>query len=175
MHAAVANDIKAVGEALNMSEWASFFSSPVISNADRLDTLNELWGKIGASEVTRRFFTRLVEGKQTRHVKELVFGYQNILRAQKGEIEAAVVSAKPLSDQETARLREIIKEEFLGGRKDGNVALTQTVDEDLLAGLTLTVGSIYVDLSVKSQIEDIASEYTTILTATRENALQRKV
>ena len=174
MHAAVLKDVQAVEGALEMAEWTAFFNSPVISNADRLETLNELWAKVGASDITRQFFSRVVEAKQTKFVKEMVAAYGDIVRAQKGEIEASVVTAQPLSEAETARLRDIIKDEFLAGHQDGNVVLTQEVDPDLLAGLTLTVGSTYVDLSVKSQIEDIASEYGTILTSNRENAMQRK-
>jgi F-type H+-transporting ATPase subunit delta len=175
LHADVAKDIDALAGALTHEEWSTFFKSPIITNADRLQTLNEMWAKIGASDITRQFFTRIVEGKNTQYVKEMVAAYQQILRSQKGEIEASVVTSSSLTDVETSRLKEIIVEEFLGGRKDGNVVLTQEVDEQLLGGLTLTVGSTYVDLSIKSQIEEISVEYGAVLTANRENTLQRKV
>ena len=170
LHEAVSKDVKNLAEALKMPEWEGFFKSPVISAKDRTETLNELWASIGAAEVTRRFFGRLVEGKQTKYVKEMISAYTEILRAQKGEIEASVATAKPLSANETKQLKSIIAEEF----RSENVVLTQVVDESLLAGLTLTVGSTYVDLSVRSQIDDISAEYSTMLNASRENAMQRK-
>ena len=178
-----------------MPDWVAFFKSPVISKEARSETLNELFTKMGASEITRQFFARLIEGKQTKFVPEMLGAYQNIQRSKRGEIEATVVTAKALSPKEVQRLRQLIIDEFLGGATTANVILTQTVDSSLLGGLTLTVGSTYIDLrykfvffflgfvcdlisvdfSIKSQIDDIAQEYSTIITASRENALQRRV
>lgn len=169
----MSKDLNAVQEALAaVPEWDAFFKSPVIENAERLETLNELWGKIGASEVTRQFFAQLVESRQTRHVKEMIHNYQQILRSKKGELEATVVSARPLTAKDTEKLRAAIADQFGGS---GRVILKQEIDPSLLAGFTLTVGNTYVDLSVKSQIEEIEGAYRTILNAHRENALQRTV
>ena len=174
VHEAVSRDLKSVGEALAAHpEWVSFFKSPVIGREARLETLNELWSKVGASEVTRKFFSQLVDNKQTAHVPELLEAYQQILRAKKGEVEATVVTAKPLTPKEVESVRAVIVSEFLGGATSANVLLTQQVDPALLGGLTLTVGSTYIDLSIKSRIDDIAQEYATVLSAARENAFQR--
>ncbi len=175
VHEAVAKDLKILGDVLATPEWQVFFSSPVIAKEARLATLNEMWSKIGASEVVRQFFARLVESKQTKHVKEMLAAYQHILRLKRSEVEATVVSAAPFSAREVEKVRAVIVDEFLEGNDKATIVLKQEVDPSLLFGYTLTVGSAYIDRSVKSRLDQIKESYASIMAANEENALRRNV
>ena len=175
VHDAVAKDLKHVADAMQMVEWRTFFSSPVISKEERTETLNELWGKIGASEIVRQFFARLVDSKQTKHVKDMVAAYQEILRVKRGEVEAKVVTAQPMTQREEGRLREIIVNQFLNGAKTANVLLTKEVDQSIMGGFTLTVGNTYIDMSTRSRFEEIKESHMNLLNAAHENMLRRVV
>jgi F-type H+-transporting ATPase subunit delta len=175
VHAAVARDLKHVSDAMQaVGEWKTFFTSPVISKEDRNETLNELWNGIGASEIVRQFFARLVETKRTKYVKEMLAAYQEIVRAKRGEVEATVVSAVPLSQRQEGELRDMIVDEFLNG-KEANVILTKVVDASIMGGFTLTVGSTYLDKSVRTRFEEIKETQRNLLNAAAESLMRRSV
>jgi F-type H+-transporting ATPase subunit delta len=175
VHAAVARDLKHVQDAMQaVGEWKTFFTSPVISKQDRNETLNELWNGIGASEIVRQFFAQLVETKQTKYVKEMLAAYQEILRVKRGEVEATVVTAVPITEREEGKVREMIVDEFLNG-KEAKVILTKVVDASIMGGFTLTVGSTYLDKSVRTRFEEIKETQRNLLNAAAESLLRRSI
>jgi F-type H+-transporting ATPase subunit delta len=192
LHEVVAKDLKAVAGALAMPEWLTFFKSPIIAREARLDTLNEFFTKLGASEITRRFFSQLVDSKLTKHVPAMVTAYQEIVRSHRSEVEATVVTAKPLTPYERQTLIDDIADEYLEiGKK---LILTEEVDESLLGGYTLMLGTRYFDYrfyptisdvfvgfllntlcvdSVKSRMDEIIEQYRALVQGAHEKEMQR--
>ena len=70
-------------------------------------------------------------------------------------------------------MKKIISEDFIGGST--SVILTQQVDPNVLGGLALTVGTQYVDLTVKSQLDEIFEAYNNAINAEHEKLMQRIV
>lgn len=170
----MAADIAKLREVLQYPEWQTFFLSPVISNEDRESTLNELWAKIGASEITRLLFQRIVEGKNTKLVPQMVEVYDQLLRARRNEVSATVTTAQPMTASETKELQRVIAEYFADGGS-AKVVLEQRVEPDILGGLKLMVGSTYVDFSVKTQIDDIEEAFLQSVNAKFERLMMRSV
>jgi F-type H+-transporting ATPase subunit delta len=81
--------------------------------------------------------------------------HAQIMRSQRNEVSATVITARAMSPQEVAQLSEIIGMYFVDGGAKTKVLLEQKVDPDMLGGLQLTVGSTFVDFSLRTQIDDI--------------------
>ena len=77
----------------------------------------------------------------------------NHVKAQEQIKEAKVVSACPLSAQQRTTLNTWLKERL--GRE---VPLKETVDEQLVLGLTLTLGSLVLDGSLSSKVQRAAQQ-----------------
>lgn len=91
---------------------------------------------------------------QSRWLDELIHnGLAQLeqLKTQASVRDARVVSACPLSPQQRSVLRSWLKERL--GRE---VALTEAVDERLVIGLTITLGSLVLDGSLASRVRQAA-------------------
>ena len=74
--------------------------------------------------------------------------FNQMLAAHRGEISAQVISAGKLSDKRLDDIREA-----LSGVLGGNVAIDAQIDEDMIGGLVVRVGSRMVDASLRSKIQ----------------------
>ena len=78
---------------------------------------------------------------------QLVAALKKLIAEEKGEVEAEVTSAQPLTDDQRARLADTIK---AGVGKD--IKLNTSVDETLIGGLVVKVGSRMIDTSIRSRL-----------------------
>jgi F-type H+-transporting ATPase subunit delta len=69
------------------------------------------------------------------------------LARRRGEVRAEVVSARPLSDAQYQRLLEMLRR-----ATGGKVAVDAAVDESLIGGLVVRVGSRQIDTSLKTKL-----------------------
>ena len=72
------------------------------------------------------------------------------LSAERGEVTADVVSAKALSQAQADELSKTLAEKV---GKD--VRINQTVDESLIGGLVVKVGSRMIDTSIRSKLASL--------------------
>ena len=99
---------------------------------------------------------QLQQDIQSHWLDELIrngLSHVNHLKSQEQIKEAKVVSACPLTAQQRTTLRGWLKERL--GRE---VALTETVDERLVIGLTITLGSLVLDGSLSSKVQRAAQQ-----------------
>ena len=80
----------------------------------------------------------------------MIKNYQSLLAAARGESTAEVTSAQPLSDAQMSAVESSIKQAM--GTK---VAVDAKVDESLLGGLVVKVGSRMVDTSLKTKLSQL--------------------
>ncbi len=80
----------------------------------------------------------------------MIKDYQALLATARGEATAQVTSAQPLSDSQMSDVEASIKQAM--GTK---VAIDAKVDESLLGGLVVKVGSRLVDTSLKTQLSQL--------------------
>jgi F-type H+-transporting ATPase subunit delta len=71
-----------------------------------------------------------------------------MLAAHRGEISAQVISAQTLSDKRLDAIRNTLSKVL-----DGDVAIDAQIDEGLIGGLVVRVGSRMVDASLRSKIQ----------------------
>ena len=93
---------------------------------------------------------------QSRWLDELIqngLSHLNHVTAQEQIKEVKVVSACPLTAQQRATLRTWLKE-----RLSRDITLTETVDERLVIGLTMTLGSLVLDGSLSSKVQRAAQQ-----------------
>lgn len=91
---------------------------------------------------------------QSRWLDELIqhgLAHVEALRTAEQVQEATVVSAFPLNDDQRRRVREHLEKKLGHG-----VPMTEQVDPRLVAGLTITLGSLVLDGSLASKLERAA-------------------
>jgi F-type H+-transporting ATPase subunit delta len=95
----------------------------------------------------------LVERGRTELLPQIATEYRRLANRHQGIVEAVVTSAAPLTTDETEALRRRI-EQMAGAQID----LRTEIDDSLIGGLTVKVGSRLLDASVRGRLERLRDE-----------------
>jgi F-type H+-transporting ATPase subunit delta len=145
----VANDLQQLGAMIDDSEdFARLIKSPVITRDDQIKALDAIGDAAGFSVLTKNFVGVVAENRRSFALAGMIKAYLTLLAESRGEVNAEVVSAKALSDAQLAGIEDALKQAI--GSK---VQVDQRVDETLLGGLVVRVGSRMVDNSLKTKLQ----------------------
>lgn len=168
----VSRDLENVEAVLEYPQWVEFLRSPIIPQDERLTKVKELLNAAGACEITRLFFEKtLVANKATVHIGPMISVFKQLVKQRNNEIEAEVVTAKPMTQREAYEMKRKISESTYGAK----VSLSERVDPSLLGGYTLSIGNKFEDRSHKTRKLEILEAMKNMMVAEHEAAINRKV
>lgn len=131
-------------------ELTRLIRAPVFSREEQAAGMNGVLHRMEAGALTRRFILLLASKRRLFALPDIIRAYGNMVSRQKGELSAQVTSARPLSDDETAELKSILRSKL---SKDVN--LEARIDPALLGGLIVKVGSRMIDSSLRTKLNGI--------------------
>jgi F-type H+-transporting ATPase subunit delta len=144
----VERDLDELSRAMNDSEdLRRLVRSPVFDAEDKGRAFGALLEQAGAAPLTRNFIALLARNGRLSHLEATIDAFGRLLADHRGEVTAEAVSARPLSDEQTRDLRAQIEASV--GR---SVKLDTRVDESLLGGLIVKVGSRMIDSSLRTKL-----------------------
>ncbi|MEO1014983.1 MAG: F0F1 ATP synthase subunit delta [Pseudomonadota bacterium] len=150
----VEDDFKALNAMIAAGgDFRSFLKSPVYDAGDKSGAIAAIADKAGFSQLTTNFLKLIAANRRLFALDEMVSAFFARLSEHRGEVSAQAVSAAPLNNDQTARLRGEI-ERYVGKA----VNLTTAVDPDLLGGIVVKVGSTMVDSSLRSKLNRLKSK-----------------
>lgn len=148
---AVAADLRALRDLLDESEdLRRLIRSPVLSRDEQRRAITAVAEKGGAHDLTRRFLGLIAEKRRLFALADMIEAYRAMLAAHRGEIQAEVLSAVPLTDEQRQTVERQLTE--AAGQK---VQIRSEVDPDLLGGLIVRVGSRMVDASLRTRLHQL--------------------
>jgi F-type H+-transporting ATPase subunit delta len=122
--------------------------SPVLSRAEQSRAMMAILGKASAADLTRRFVGLLAERRRLFVLADIIGAFERLAAAHRGEVRAEVTSAIALDDEQLGTIRAALRK-VVGG----NVVVETEVDDGLIGGLVVRVGSRMVDASVRTKLE----------------------
>ena len=145
------NNVESLSEALgNSQELRDLIASPLYTRDDqkaaivavgtKMNLLANLTNTLALMATKRRLF---VLDSFLRQLKILIAEH-------KGEITADVVSAKSLTQGQSDKLAEAIKE-----RVGKEIKINASVDESIIGGIVIKVGSKMIDTSIRSKLNSL--------------------
>ncbi|MEM9319958.1 MAG: F0F1 ATP synthase subunit delta [Pseudomonadota bacterium] len=141
-------DADALGAAIaDSDDLGDLLSSPVYSRQDATRGIGAVAEAMGLHALTANTLKLMAGNRRLFVVPGLVAALKAKIAAHKGEMTAEVVSAKALTKTQADRLSATLKEAV---GKD--VKLNATVDEELIGGLIVKVGSKMIDTSIRSRL-----------------------
>lgn len=141
-------DMETLAAALNESaDFAAFIRSPVYSREEQLNAITAIGRKLGLSNNTVNLLGLMATKRRLFVLPQLVAAVRALIAHEKGEITAEVTTAKPLTKGQAATLAAALKENV--GRE---VKIHTTVDESIIGGLIVKVGSKMIDTSIRSKL-----------------------
>ena len=147
----VGHQLANVQSAIDQSEDMNrLVRSPVLSADDQVAALAAVAGQIGVTGTTLNFLKLVAKNRRLAALPEIIKAYATLLSQSKGEIAGEVTSAAPLSAQQLSDLKAALKSAL--GRE---VALSTRVDDSILGGLIVKVGSRMMDNSLKTKLQSL--------------------
>lgn len=141
-------DVAALDAALVESEdFRSLISSPLYSRDQQAKAIGALAPKMGLDKMMANALQLMASKRRLFVLPQLNKVLSALIAEEKGEVTADVVSARPLNDAQTAALAKTLK---ANAGKD--VKINATVDERLIGGLVVKLGSKMVDTSIRSKL-----------------------
>jgi len=147
----VAADLKSLRSMINDSDDLNrVISSPVLTRNEQVRAMTALCGKAGMDELTSNFVGTVAQNRRLFALDGMIKAYLSELSRRRGEASAQVISAKTLSDAQLQAVSDVLKKAV--GTK---VSVESHVDESLLGGMIVKVGSRMIDTSLKTQLQQL--------------------
>lgn len=145
---ALESDLTALDETLGASaDLRDLILSPVYSRAEQGAAIAAIAAKMGLSDILKNTMGLMATKRRLFVLPQLVSELRARLAEEKGEVTAEVTSAKALTASQADALAATLKASV---GKD--VKLRTAVDETLIGGLIVKVGSRMIDTSVRSKL-----------------------
>lgn len=146
---AVEADMRDLAAMLEKSEdLRMLVSSPLINKETLEKAVTALAAEAGFNDLTTHTLRVLVRNGRLNALDGIIARFNTKLAAHRGEVEVSVQTAQDLNQAQRKSITQT-----LGKITGGKVTLDEDVNEELLAGMVVTVGSVMVDDSVSGKLQ----------------------
>ena len=147
------SNVEDLGAALDASaELRDVISSPVYSRDDQANVITAVAKKMKLMPIVSNTLALMASKRRLFVLPALVAQLRALIAEEKGEVTAEVISAKAITKTQTDKLAKAIK-----SRIGKDVKIDATVDESLIGGLVVKVGSQMIDTSIRSKLSSLSN------------------
>jgi F-type H+-transporting ATPase subunit delta len=148
---ALESDTDALDAALKASaDLRDLIGSPVYTRDVQAGAIAAIAAKMGLSVTVRNTLALMASKRRLFVLPQLVARLRDMIADEKGEVTADVTAAQPLTKAEADKLAATLKKTF--GK---TVKLNASVDESLIGGLIVKVGSKMIDTSIRAKLASL--------------------
>lgn len=141
-------DIAALEAALGESaDFRALISSPLYTRSQQADAMAALAPRMGLGTLTASTLGLMASKRRLFALPQLLAALRARIARERGEVSAEVVSARPLSAEQSAALAAA-----LNASVGKEVRISASVDPALIGGLIVKLGSKMIDASVRSKL-----------------------
>jgi F-type H+-transporting ATPase subunit delta len=130
------------------SEFVNFLKNPTQSNKDQIEAINIISKNLSFTKILKNFLSLLVQKKRIFFVKKIIIFFLKLCSQKRGELKASLISSKILSKEE---LNEISSQ--FSHSVGSKIKFDYSVDESLIGGVKIQLGSFMVDSSIKNKLK----------------------
>ena len=131
-------------------ELTDLIQSPIYSREAQSDAISAVAAKMGLTKTLQNVLALMASKRRLFVLPHMVTRLRELIADEKGEVTADVASAIKLTAAQSKKLAETLKAQV---GKD--VKINATVDESLIGGLVVKVGSKMIDTSVRSKLNSL--------------------
>ena len=124
--------------------------SPIHTRDDQAAVMGALSGKLGLSGTVTNTLALMAQKRRLFVLPQLIAQLRALIAEEKGEVTAEVTSAVKLTAAQAKDLAATLKKSV--GR---DVKLKAAVDETLIGGLVVKVGSTMIDTSIRAKLASL--------------------
>jgi F-type H+-transporting ATPase subunit delta len=145
---ALETDVAALQAAIADSEdFTTLLTSPLYNRDEQGAAVTAISKKMGLSVTASNVLSLLVAKRRLFVLPHMLAVLQDRLADERGEMTAEVTTAKSLTKAQSDKLAKT-----LSGQVGKTVTIKQTVDESIIGGLIVKVGSRMIDTSIAAKL-----------------------
>ncbi|AXC49639.1 F0F1 ATP synthase subunit delta [Paracoccus suum] len=147
----LSGEVKALTETLEGSdELRAALASPVLTREDQGRVVSAVAERMNLSPELKNTLALMAQNRRLFALPHFLKALDQLSADARGEVTAEVVTAQPLSAEQTERLIR-----SLGEKSGKTVKLNASVDESLIGGMIVKLGSKMIDTSVRSRLSSL--------------------
>ena len=148
---AVGDDLHSIKAMIaGCDDLARMLRSPVLSREDQGKAMAAVLDKAKIGDLTMRFVAVVAGNHRLFALPGMIEAFFARLAEKRGEMSAEVTSAKALSDAQVKSLRSALKKAV-----GQDVSVKQSVDESIIGGLIIRIGSRMLDSSLRTKLKNL--------------------
>ena len=134
----------------NNKDLKLVIKSPLIKSNDKLEILQNILKSKNPNELSSTFLKVLSKNKRFQKTVDIISQFKNINAQKRGDVLADITSAEKLSNEQQDSIQEQLRT-ILGDK----LSLNYKVDEQIIGGLIIKVGSKMIDTSLSNKINKL--------------------
>lgn len=143
--------LAACDQLFELAETKKILKSPVMPPDLKKALLSYAAEKTNAGREFIAFGEQVVDAGRTQLMPEISKSFKKMLAENRGEAEALVITADPLSESAKAELSVGLADVF-----NKKITLQNEIDKKVLGGLVVQVGNYSIDMSLRSRLDSVA-------------------
>ena len=145
----VEKDINELLVIYNTSEdLKNFIKDPTQSQSSQLEILNKISAEMSLSKIVKNFLSILIAKRRIFFLNVIFQNFISLISKKRGELNASLISSKNLTNEELENLNKDLSQSL-----GASIALDYKVDENLIGGLKMQIGSLMIDTSIQSKLK----------------------
>ena len=134
----------------NNKDLKLVIKSPLIKSNDKLEILQNILKSKKPNELSSTFLKVISKNKRFQKTLDIISQFKNINAQKRGDVLADITSAEKLSNEQQDNIKEQLRT-ILGDK----LSLSYKVDEQIIGGLIIKVGSKMIDTSLSNKINKL--------------------
>ena len=130
------------------TDFVSFVKNPTYLKNQQNEIVNRLSDLMKFDLTLKNFLLLLIKKSRLFYLRKIIDSFFKLLSKDKNEIDASLTSAKKLDDNEinniNTELSQVLK---------STIKFKYKVDESLIGGLKIQLGSLMIDTSIKNKLK----------------------
>ncbi|PPR45218.1 MAG: ATP synthase subunit delta [Alphaproteobacteria bacterium MarineAlpha5_Bin6] len=148
---ATINDLKLVQKIIGGNkDLKLLIKSPLISSQDKLKVFMKIFSNQGINDLTDNFLKVIANNKRFAYLSLIISQFMKINSAKRGDVTAEITSADELTEEQKNEIVNKLKVK-LGDK----LSLNYKIDNSIIGGLIVKVGSKMIDSSLVSKINKL--------------------
>jgi len=133
--------------------FKGFLDNPLIAREVKAAQIEALMKESKASPITVNLCSTLAGNAKLSDLPKVASTFSQLMKAKRGEVDATIISAYELTQAQSDKIAAAIKANSEGAKE---VVISSKIDPSIIGGIQVQIGDKFLDLSIKSRIEEIS-------------------
>ena len=150
--------MKSLNKLLNeSSDFKEMILNPMVTKEDKKNVIFAIGDQNQFSETLKKFLGFVAIKNRLFYLSKIIESFLRLVSNSKGELRAKLISSKKLSTEEQKKIQNELSKDFKSPLK-----IDYKHEPDLIAGLTIQVGSVMVDNSIQTKLKKLEKNMVEI-------------